>query len=347
MKVIDLRSDTVTRPSQAMREAMANAEVGDDVYGEDPTVNLLQREAASRLGKEAALFVPSGTMGNQASLHALTRPGDVVLTAADAHVLVYESGAASALSGVQIQTLGSSTDSSETLGRFDGADVRAAINPGDSHFARTQLVVIENTHNRSGGRIFPFEQQKDVVAAARSAGLALHLDGARIFHAAAATGIDPATWAEPFDTVTFCLSKGLGAPVGSLICASRDVIGRVHRARKMMGGGMRQAGILAAAGLYALEHNTSRIVEDHERARKLAAGIESCGFRVESPPETNILMFRVRQSEAFARAILERDLLINPVSEGRFRAVTHLDVSSEDIDEALGRLEEVAAAGIR
>ena len=286
-------------------------------------------------------------MGNQASLRALTRPGDVVLSAADAHILVYESGAASALSGVQIRTLGSSGDSRETLGRFGGADVRAAITPGDSHFAPTKLVVIENTHNRSGGRIFPFEQQKDVVAAARDAGLSLHLDGARIFHAVTATGIAPATWAEPFDTVTFCLSKGLGAPVGSLICASRDVIGRVHRARKMMGGGMRQAGILAAAGLYALEHNTARLAEDHEGARRLAEGLEQCGFPVEDAPETNIVMFRVRNGDAFQRAILERDLLINPVSEGRFRAVTHMDVGPDDIDEALGRLEEVAATGVR
>jgi len=347
VKVIDLRSDTVTRPSQAMREAMANADVGDDVYGEDPSVNRLQEEAARLLGKEAALFVPSGTMGNQASIHALTQPGDVVLTAADAHVLVYESGAASALSGVQIRTLGSSMDSSRTLGHFDGADVRAAVTPGDSHFAPTRLVVIENTHNRSGGRIFPLEQQKDVVAAARTAGLSLHLDGARIFHAAAATGIPPAAWAEPFDTVTFCLSKGLGAPVGSLICASRELIRRVHRVRKMMGGGMRQAGILAAAGLYALAHNTARIAEDHETARQLGEGLDACGFQVENPPETNILMFRVQQSEAFARAILERDLLINPVNEGRFRAVTHLDVSPEDIADALSRIEEVAAAGIR
>jgi len=342
-----MRSDTVTRPSQAMRDAMANAEVGDDVYGEDPTVNRLQDVAADRLGKEAALFVPSGTMGNQASLHALTQPGDVVLTPADAHILVYESGAASAISGVQIRTLGSSGDSRETLGRFDGADVRAAIPPSDSHFAPTKLLVIENTHNRSGGRIFPFEQQKDVVAAAREAGLSLHLDGARIFHATAATGISPAMWAEPFDTVTFCLSKGLGAPVGSLICASRDVITRVHRARKMMGGGMRQVGVLAAAGLYALEHNTARLAEDHAGAQRLAEGLEKCGFPVEDRPETNIVIFRVRDSDAFARAILERKLLINSVSEGRFRAVTHLDVSPDDIAEALGRLEEVAATGVR
>ncbi len=326
---------------------MATAEVGDDVYGEDPTVNRLQNEAARLLGKEAALFVPSGTMGNQASLHALTRPGDVVLTAADAHVLVYESGAASTISGVQIRTLGSSADSSETLGRFEGADVRAAITPSDSHFAPTSLVVIENTHNRSGGRIFPFEQQKDVIAAARDAGLSLHLDGARIFHAVAAKGISPAEWVEGFDTVTFCLSKGLGAPVGSLICASRDVIERVHRARKMMGGGMRQAGILAAAGLYALENNLDRLADDHENARQLAAGLEKHGYPVDDLPETNIVMFRVKDSGGFARAIGERNLLINPVSEGHFRAVTHLDVGSEDIKEALGRLGEVAAAGFR
>jgi len=201
--IIDLRSDTVTKPTPAMREAMATAEVGDDVYGEDPTVNRLQESAARRLGKQAGLFVPSGSMGNQASIHPFTRPGEVVLASEGAHLLLYESGAASALSGLQVQTIGRG-------GFFDGADVRAAVHPSDSHYAPTRVVAVENTHNRAGGRVAALAQIKDVAEAAREHGLHLHLDGARLFNAVVATGTPAAAWAEPFDTVTFCLSKGLG-----------------------------------------------------------------------------------------------------------------------------------------
>jgi threonine aldolase len=340
MALIDLRSDTVTRPTAAMRQAIARAEVGDDVYGEDPTVNRLQETAAELLGKQAALFMPSGTMANQASIHPFVRPGDVLLVGEGAHMLVYESGAPAALSGVQVQTLGRG-------GLFDGTELRAAVAPDEQHFAPTRAVVLENTHNRAGGRVFPLEQIKDVAGAAREHGLHLHLDGARLFNAVVATGTPAASWAEPFDTVSFCLSKGLGAPVGSLVCGSAEVIRRVHRVRKMFGGGMRQAGILAAAGLYALENHVERLAEDHANARRLAQGLARLGFRVDPPPETNIVMFEVGDTLGFLRATRARELWINPEAEGRFRAVTHLDVSAADIDEALGRLEEVVEEGIR
>ena len=323
-----------------MREAMARAEVGDDVYGEDPSVNRLQETAARLLGKEAALFVPSGTMANQASLRALTRPGDVVLAGEGAHLLVYEGGAPAALWGLQVQTIGRG-------GLFEGADVHAAVAPDESHFAPTRVVALENTHNRAGGRVFPLPQLKDAAAAARAHGLALHLDGARLWNAVVATGTPAATWAEPFDTVTFCLSKGLGAPVGSLVCGSAQLIRRVHRARKLLGGGMRQAGILAAAGLYALEHHVKRLAQDHANARRLAAGLARLGFPVESPPETNMVLFGVQDPAGFLRETRAHALLVNPVAEGRFRAVTHLDVGEADVDEALGRLEELVRRGVR
>jgi threonine aldolase len=323
-----------------MREAMARAEVGDDAYGEDPTVNRLQETAARLLGKEAALFVPSGTMANQASLRALCAPGDVVLAGEGAHLLVYEAAAPAALSGLHVQTIGRG-------GLFDGADVRAAIAPDESHFAPTRAVAFENTHNRAGGRIFPLAQLKDAAAAARERGLALHLDGARLWNAVVATGVPAARWAEPFDTASFCLSKGLGAPVGSLVCGSAAVIRRVHRARKLLGGGMRQAGILAAAGLHALEHHVARLADDHARARRLADGLERLGFAVDPPPETNIVLFRVEDGAGFLRETRARGLLVNPVTEGRFRAVTHLDVSEADVDGALSRLEELVRRGLR
>jgi threonine aldolase len=337
MKIIDLRSDTVTRPAAAMRQAMANAEVGDDVYGEDPTVNRLQAVAAQRLGKAAAIFVPSGTMANQAAIRALTQHGDVMLAGEGAHVLRYESGAAAAVSGVQIKTIGRG-------GLFDGDDVRAAVHPADHHYAPVTLVAMENTHNTAGGRVFPFEQLTRVANAAREHSLRLHLDGARLFNAEVATGIPAARWAEPFDTVSFCLSKGLGAPVGSLVCGSAEIIDRVHRIRKMLGGGMRQVGILAAAGLYALDHHVARLAEDHANARRFAAGLAELGLSVAPEPETNMVLFSVGDSAEFLQAIYARDLWINPVSAHHFRAVTHLDVSTADIDEALDRVREALAA---
>jgi threonine aldolase len=331
---IDLRSDTVTRPTAAMRAAMASAEVGDDVYGEDPTVNELQLRAARRLGKEAALLVPSGTMANQAALRALTRHGDLVLASEGAHLVRYESGAAAALSGVQVTAIG-------RAGTFDADDVRRAITPPDHHNAPTTLVAVENTHNASGGRIFPYERLTEIVALARERGLRLHLDGARLFNAEVATGVPAATWAAPFDTVTFCLSKGLGAPVGSLVCGSAATIDRVHRIRKMLGGGMRQAGILAAAGLYALEHNVPRLADDHANARRLASGLRDLGLAVDPLPETNIVLFSAPGRGAMARDLRARQVLVNEIAPGRFRAVTHLDVGAPEIEEALVRVRAI------
>src|SRR5262245_16264739 len=263
MGIVDLRSDTVTRPSPGMRHAMAAAEVGDDVLGDDPTVIRLQERAAELLGQEAALFVPSGTMANQLALKLHCEPGDDVLASEGAHLLWYEAGAAGAIAGVQVRALGGG-------GRFSGADVEAAFQPGSSTQAPTRLVCVENTHNRAGGVVWPRADAEDVVRAARKLGTRLHLDGARLLNAAAATGEAPRALAAGFDTVSLAFSKGLGAPAGSVLASGRALFPRAQRFRRMMGGGMRQAGILAAAALYALDHNVERLAEDHASARFLA-----------------------------------------------------------------------------
>jgi threonine aldolase len=333
---IDLRSDTVTKPSAAMREAMARADVGDDVYGEDATVNRLQETVAALLGKEAALFVPSGTMANQVALRSLTEPGDAAIAPRDAHIQLFEGGAGAALSGVQFTSIGAD-------GVFSADELRAAVHPADDHFARTRVVCVENTHNRSGGRIFPLEPLRAVAEAARSRGLRLHLDGARIWNAVEASGIAAAQWAAPFDTVSCCLSKGLGAPVGSLVAGSAELVLRAHRFRKMFGGGMRQAGILAAAGLFALEHQRKRLADDHANARRLAAGLaELSEIELATPPETNIVIFRCRNAERLRQRLRARGVWIGLVSSDTLRAVTHLDVSRADIDLALAAFREEA-----
>ena len=337
MTGIDLRSDTVTMPTAAMREAMARAEVGDDVYGEDPTVNRLEERTAELLGKEAALFVPSGTMGNQIALRVLARPGDVVLGFRDAHILRYEAGAGAALGGLQIEQLGRD-------GELSTEELRAAIAPDEIHHAPTTVFAVENTHNVSGGRVVPMARLRELVALARTRGLATHLDGARLWNAAAATGIPEAEWAAPFDTVSVCLSKGLGAPVGSLVVADRDRIRAARRLRKQQGGGMRQAGVLAAAGLHALERHRSRLPEDHARAARLAAGLASLGLGLVRPPETNIVLFRVADTLGFLRETRARGVLWNPMAEGIFRAVTHQDVSAADVEAALRATEEALRA---
>jgi threonine aldolase len=329
-----------------MREAMAGAPVGDDVYGEDPSVNRLQEVAAARLGKEAALLVPSGTMANQIALRIQTQPGDAAIAGEHAHLQLYEAGAAAALSGLQFFTAGSG-------GLFSAAELEAAILPPDSHFPRARIACVENTHNRSGGRVFPFEDVRAIGALAAARGLARHLDGARIFNAEVASGIPAARQAARFDTVAFCFSKGLGAPVGSVLCGSELAIERARRIRKMLGGGMRQAGILAAAACHALEHHVARLAEDHAHARRLAEGIAKLGLAVEGTPESNMVMFRLNvpagsavdtgDTVALLRAMQKRALLINPVAPGRFRAVTHLDVGPDDVEDALGRLEEALA----
>ena len=334
MKPIDLRSDTVTQPTSAMRAAMAAAEVGDDVYGEDPSLNRLQELAAERFGKQAALFVPSGSMANQVAIRTHTRPGDAVIAGHGSHAYLYESGAAGALSGVQFTLVGEG-------GFFGADDVRDAIYPRDSHFAQTRLVCLENTHNRSGGRVFPLDRIRAIAAVARERGLALHLDGARIFNAEAATGIPVAEWAAPFDSIAFCLSKGLGAPVGSLIVGSRDFVESAHRYRKMFGGGMRQGGFLAAAGIHALQHHVKRLVDDHANAQRLAAGLAALpGVRLAREPETNMVLFHTEGVARFLERARERGVLMGAIDSSTVRAVTHLDVGAEDVDSALERIKE-------
>jgi threonine aldolase len=332
--MIDLRSDTVTKPSEAMRQAMARAEVGDDVYGEDPTVNLLQEKAAALVGKAAALFVPSGTMANQLALRAQAQPGQEVIVESKAHMVRYEQGAGGALAGVQFHWVPGER------GIMTPEQVEAAIRPKDPHTIQTALICVENTHNSGGGTIYPLATVERIGAIARQRGLPMHLDGARLFNAVVATGASATEYAKHFATVSFCLSKGLGAPAGSLIATNdRDMLERLRRFRRMYGGGMRQAGILAAAGLHALEHNITRLREDHEHARRLAnllAQIPSVSIDVKSV-ETNILFFDVASGRAPAdlvAALKAEGVLINAVGGRTYRAVTHLDVSADDIERA-------------
>jgi threonine aldolase len=346
---IDLRSDTVTRPTPAMRRAMADAEVGDDVYGEDPTVNALQERVAALLGTEAALFVPSGSMANQIAIKVHTQPGDGVLVGGSAHNWMFEAGAAGAISSVQVEVLPGD-------GRFDAAALRAAYKPDNHMNAPTRLVSVENTHNMGGGRIWDQDAVRSVVAAARELGLATHLDGARLWNAAVAQGLPESALAQGFDTISVCLSKGLGAPVGSLLCGSRALVHRAHRFRKMLGGGMRQAGILAAAGLYALEHHRTRLAEDHANAAFLAAELARLPGLAVDPAgvHTNIVMVDIASDEAIAGAgagagrdaralagrAAERGLLFHAMSPRRMRLVTHLDVDRD----ACTRAVEILAA---
>jgi threonine aldolase len=322
----DLRSDTVTRPTPGMRAAMASAEVGDDVYGEDPTVRALEERCAALLGKEAALFVPSGTMGNQLGLLVHTRPGDEVVVGEGAHCAFFESGAGAAWAGVQFGTAGRG-------GLFSAPEMLDAVKPRSFHYPRTSLVVVENTHNRSGGRIFPQAEVLRVAQAAREQGLALHLDGARLWNASVATGLDVRELAAPFDTVSVCFSKGLGAPVGSAFVGSRDHVLAARRFRKMLGGGMRQAGILAAGALYALEHHRQRLAEDHHAAALLAELLSGVPGLAPPRAETNIVMLDLQTQEAtqLAQAAAERGVLLNVTGKRQLRAVTHLDVSAAQL----------------
>ena len=337
--VIDLRSDTVTQPTAGMREAMAHAAVGDDVYGEDPTVIELERRTAEILGKESALFVPSGTMGNQIALLVQTRPGDEVVIGEGAHVAFYESGAGAALAGVQFATAGSG-------GLFDANQLSAVVKPKADYHPRSSLVCLENTHNRAGGRIFPQALAEAVVARARELGLATHLDGARLWHAALASGRTEAELARPFDTVNVCFSKGLGAPVGSALVGSRDAITAARRYRKMLGGGMRQAGILAAGALFAVEQQRARLALDHAHARELGRALATLpGVRVVEP-ETNIVSFAVPGADATSIVVeaRARGVLVNATGPDTLRAVTHLDVAHESIARAAECLAEAIRA---
>ena len=328
--MIDLRSDTVTKPSAAMRECMARADVGDDMFGEDPTVGALEEEIARITGKQAALFVTSGTMGNQLAIATQTRPGDEVIVGEGAHPIHHEGAAAAALSGVQFGVVGRG-------GFFTPEEMEAAREPRAYWAPRTSLVAIENTHNRSGGRVWPAAQARAVAERARVLGHAAHLDGARIWNASAASGIDVATLCAAFDTVSVCFSKGLGAPVGSALCGSRGVVEEARRLRKRWGGGMRQAGILAAGALYALAHNRKRLTDDHANARALADKLATVhGIQVDAAAvETNIVNIDADvPAEEVARHARLLGLAIHPSGPARLRAVTHLDVSRAHIDEA-------------
>jgi threonine aldolase len=334
---VDLRSDTVTKPSPEMRLAMAQAEVGDDVLGEDPTVHRLEKKAAELLGKEAALFVPTGTMANQLCIRLHTRPGDEIIADENAHIIRYESGAAAALSGVQVCCV------KGKRGILSASQVEQAIRPGEYHNPPTTLICLENTHNRGGGTVYPLGTIREIRAVARRHGIAMHLDGARLFNAVVATGTSAAEYAAEFDTVSFCLSKGLGAPVGSMIVSDRDRIAQLRRLRKRFGGGMRQAGILAAAGLFALENNIARISEDHANARRLAAVLPEC-----QEAETNILIFGVSSLGMTAADAVEllkaRGVLVSPVSATEVRAVTHLDATGARIEKAIEVFRSVFGA---
>ncbi|HYE96199.1 MAG TPA: GntG family PLP-dependent aldolase [Rubricoccaceae bacterium] len=337
--IVDLRSDTVTKPTLAMRRAMAEAEVGDDVFGEDPTARRLEERVAEVLGKEAALFVPSGVMGNQIAIKLHTRPGDEVVLAERSHIFHYESGAPGLLSGVQLRPLGGPD------GRFDAADLEAVVRGAHDWEPRTRLVCVENTINKAGGAIFPQALAEEVAAAARRRGLALHLDGARLWNAAVATGHPEAVLAAPFDTVSVCLSKGLGAPVGSVLAGSVGMMREARRVRKLLGGGMRQVGVLTAAGLHALDHHRADLAADHVRARRFADGLTATGaFRV-VPPETNIVVFDVQEGDA-ANVLtrFEREgVRLVPFGPRTLRAVFHRDVDDDALDHALSTLGRLYA----
>jgi threonine aldolase len=339
--LIDLRSDTVTRPTPAMRKAMAEAEVGDDVFGEDPTVNALQEKVAHLLGKEASLFVPSGTMANQLSIKSHTQPGDEVIIELSSHPYNFEGGAGAALSGIQFQCL------KGVRGILDASQIEEAIRPDDHHFPVTRLVCLENTHNRGGGSIYPIEKISEIYRLAKSKGLLLHLDGARLWNASMATGIKSEEYAQWADSVSVCLSKGLGAPIGSLVAGSKSFIDRVHRFRKMFGGGMRQAGIIAAAGIYALDHHIERLKDDHQNARRLAVGLkEFKGVSIDPKHvETNIVIFDVSNTgmtgAQVGEAMKKEGVLIHAFSKTQIRLVTHLDITSEDIETALKAFEKI------
>jgi len=345
MRIVDLRSDTVTLPSPAMREAIYRAELGDDVYGEDPTVNRLQEMAAERMGKEAALLVVSGTMGNLVSLLTHCGRGDEIIMGDKAHTFLYEAGGVSALGGIHVHTVPNTPD-----GGMDLAEVEAAIRPPNNiHFPRTKVICLENTHNRCGGAAVPLEHMAAVRAIADRHHLAVHLDGARIFNAAIALGVPASAIAQYADSVQFCLSKGLAAPVGSLICGSKAFIDEARRTRKIVGGGMRQAGIIAAAGIVALEQMVDRLAEDHANAKRLAEGLANIPGIVVDPAsvQTNIVMFglknpRLSLAELSARFAAE-GVKINPMTATQFRAVTHYGIEREDIEVALEVIRRVMA----
>jgi threonine aldolase len=340
MNLLDLRSDTVTKPSPGMRAAMAAAEVGDDVYGEDPTVNRLQDRIAEMLGKEAALWAPSGTMANQIALGSLAGPGEEIICDRNCHVVNYEGGAFAALWGAQPFVIDGERGIF-TAAQLDKALRRAA----DDHSPIQRAVAIENTHNRGGGSIWPLQQTQQIARVARDAALAVHLDGARIWNAHVATGVSLREYAAVADTVSVCLSKGLGAPAGSVVASSKERIKKMRRLRKRLGGGLRQAGVLAAAGLYALDHHLSRLSEDHETARRIAAGLAELKGVRPLPCETNIVLADLDvPAAALVAAAREQGVLCNAVSPSRIRLVTHLDFPLSAAADVVARLRKALAA---
>ena len=345
-RAIDFRSDTLTLPSSGMREAMAAAPLGDDVFGEDPTINELQRRAAELMGKEEALFVASGTMANLTSLLAQTRAGDELLVGRLAHIVRSEAGGVSRLGGVLATIIEQDAD-----GGMDASAVAAAVRTDDIHQPRTSLLALENTHNFCGGAALPPARMRELAEVAHAHGLRVHVDGARIFNAAAACGCSAAELVSEADSVCFCLSKGLGAPVGSVICGDAPFIAECRRVRKLLGGGWREAGMLAAAGLYALEHHVERLSEDHANARRLARGLAELGYPIRPDEvQTNILLIPLEATEgepnpsaALRDRLAEVGVRTSPIGRTQLRFVTHLDLDQADIDETL---ERITAAGI-
>jgi threonine aldolase len=342
--IIDLRSDTVTRPTPGMRAAIAAAEVGDDVFDEDPTVNRLQERVAALLGKEAALFVPSGTMSNQICVKAHTQPGDELLCEATCHIYNFEAGGPAVLSGVTCRTL------EGDYGILDVSQLGDKIRPVNDHLVRTRLVCLENTHNRGGGRVYPLEKIQAISSWARQNGLLMHLDGARLWNAVVASGTPAAEWAANFDSVSVCFSKGLGAPLGSALAGTREFITRAKRVRKLFGGGMRQVGVAAAAALYALDHHVERLAEDHRNARVLAQAIaDTPGLRLDPPEvETNLVWFEIDPDLGTARdvaaALKQRGVRVHCAGPHVLRACAHLDVSAAQAERAAEVIRQAVPA---
>jgi threonine aldolase len=341
--IIDLRSDTVTRPTPGMKAAMLAADVGDDVFGEDPTVNRLQERVAALLGKEAALFVPSGTMSNQICVKVHTQPGDELLCEAGCHIYNNEAGGPAVLSGVMCRPIAGDH------GILDLSQLEDKVRPADDHQVHTRLVALENTHNRGGGTISPLEKIQAISSWARRHGLLMHLDGARLWNAIVATGIPAAEWAQYVDSVSVCFSKGLGAPIGSALAGTQEFVTRARRIRKLLGGGMRQAGIAAAAALYALDHHIQRLAEDHRHAQLLAQAIaDTPGLRLNPPRvETNIIWFDVDPDLATAKELAaklqERGVLVYAAGPYRLRGCTHLDISAVQAERAADTIRQALA----
>jgi threonine aldolase len=340
--MIDLRSDTITKPTEGMRQAMAIAEVGDDVFGDDPTVNALEEYTAALLGKEAAVYMPSGTMTNQVALRLHTEPGDEVVLESEAHIYYYEGGAPAALSGVSCRLV------KGAQGIFTAADLQQVLRPGDVHFPRTKLVCLENTHNRGGGKIFPLAEIEAIAQVCQANDLKLHLDGARFWNACVATGVSEAEYARSFDTISVCFSKGLGAPVGSALVGTAAQMQRARRFRKMFGGGMRQAGIIAAGALYGVQEQRSRLKEDHDNAQILAQGLQQVAGVKINPAEvqTNIVAFHTPgvAADAVAQKLMEVGVGVLAIGAETLRAVTNLMVSEAQVRAVPERVASVFAA---